>query len=116
MFQLRHMGGALARRSPGAGARATLPGEVNLFTLGVAEDDEAAQAVGARIARLVAAAQPHRAGRLPELRRGARRCERVLRRRHVGRLREVKALYDPQDLFMGNHYIPPAEQSARRAA
>ena len=27
MLQLRHMGGALARETPGAGARATLPGE-----------------------------------------------------------------------------------------
>jgi hypothetical protein len=24
------------------------------------------------------------------------------------RLREVKALYDPQDLFKGNHHVPPA--------
>ena len=24
------------------------------------------------------------------------------------RLREVKALYDPGDLFKGNHHIPPA--------
>ncbi|MGH9458269.1 MAG: FAD-binding oxidoreductase, partial [Thermoanaerobaculia bacterium] len=55
MFQLRHMGGALARKSPGAGARATLGGEVNLFTLAVVEDDEAAHAADQRIARLVAA-------------------------------------------------------------
>ena len=25
------------------------------------------------------------------------------------RLRQVKALYDPTDLFKGNHHIPPAE-------
>jgi FAD/FMN-containing dehydrogenase len=25
------------------------------------------------------------------------------------RLREVKALYDPTDLFKGNHHIPPAD-------
>jgi len=27
------------------------------------------------------------------------------------RLRQVKALYDPSDLFQGNHHIPPAELS-----
>jgi hypothetical protein len=27
------------------------------------------------------------------------------------RLRQVKALYDPSDLFKGNHHIPPAERS-----
>jgi hypothetical protein len=27
------------------------------------------------------------------------------------RLRMVKALYDPSDLFKGNHHIPPAEAS-----
>src|SRR5688572_23482648 len=65
LFNLRHMGGALARKSPGAGARATLPGEVSLFALGVAPDDEAADAVKARIGRLVSAAQAYRAGEYP---------------------------------------------------
>jgi hypothetical protein len=27
------------------------------------------------------------------------------------RLRDVKALYDPQDLFRGNHHVPPAPRS-----
>ena len=27
------------------------------------------------------------------------------------RLRQVKALYDPSDLFKGNHHIPPARVS-----
>ena len=66
MFQLRHMGGALARKSPGAGARATLPGEVSLFALGVAPDERRRPGgASARIDRLVAAAQPHRAGDYP---------------------------------------------------
>ena len=83
MFQLRHMGGALARKSPGAGARATLPGEVSLFTLGVAPDEDAV-AGGAgpdRPSRRGGAAAPRRP--VPELRRGARRRERLLRRRDV---------------------------------
>ena len=49
--------------------------------------------------------------RLPELRRGAGRRERVLRRPPTWqRLREVKALYDPSDLFKANHPIPPSAE------
>ena len=42
---------------------------------------------------------------LPELRRGAGGTERLLRRRDLGRLRAVKALYDPEDLFRANHPV-----------
>ena len=108
MFQLRHMGGALARKSPEAGARATLPGEVNLFALGVAPDDAAAQAVEARIGRLVTAAQAQRVGRYPNFVEEPADASTFFDAFTWRRLREVKALYDPQDLFKGNHYIPPA--------
>src|SRR3712207_8813665 len=49
MMQLRHMGGALARKKPGAGARATLPGEVSMFSLGVTGDPESRAAVKATL-------------------------------------------------------------------
>ena len=106
MLQLRHMGGALARATPGAGARATLPGEICMFALGVVIDEASDAAVQAALADIDAAVLPHRAGALPQLRRGARRRQRLLRRR-PGRLRAVKARYDPADLFVGNHHIPP---------
>jgi hypothetical protein len=109
LFNLRHMGGALARKSPGAGARATLPGEVSLFALGVAPDDEAFQAVQARVDRLVAAAQPHRAGEYPNFVEEPADASTFFDGETWARLREVKALYDPRDLFKGNHYIPPAD-------
>jgi hypothetical protein len=109
------MGGALARKSPGAGARATLPGEVSLFTLGVAPDGDTLQAVHDRIDRLVAAAQPHRAGRYPNFVEEPADASTFFDAETWQRLREVKALYDPQDLFKGNHYVPPAER-IRRAA
>jgi hypothetical protein len=28
----------------------------------------------------------------------------------------VKALYDPDDVFKGNHHIPPADREVRSAA
>jgi FAD/FMN-containing dehydrogenase len=115
LFNLRHMGGALARKSPGAGARATLPGEVSLFALAVVEDDEAAHAADERIARLVAAAQPYRAGEYPNFVEEPADASAFFDAETWQRLREVKALYDPQDMFKGNHHVPPAER-VRRAA
>jgi len=32
------------------------------------------------------------------------------------RLRAVKAAYDPQDMFRGNHHVPPAEAGGERLA
>ena len=115
LFNLRHMGGALARKSPGAGARATLPGEVSLFALAVVEDDDAAQAADARIARLVAAAQPYRAGEYPNFVEEPADASAFFDADTWARLREVKAAYDPQDMFKGNHHVPPAER-IRQAA
>jgi hypothetical protein len=115
MFQLRHMGGALARRSPGAGARATLGGEVNLFALGVVMDEESGRKVERTIARLVDAAQPHGVGHYPNFVEEPADASTFFDARTWRRLREVKALYDPQDLFKGNHHVPPAER-VRRAA
>ena len=43
LVQLRHLGGALARRTPGAGARATLPGTYCVFSLGVPVDESSAE-------------------------------------------------------------------------
>ena len=45
ILQFRHMGGALARELPGAGARATLPGEVCAMALGVVMDEASDVAV-----------------------------------------------------------------------
>src|SRR3954463_8095329 len=42
MVELRQMGGAMSRREPGAGARATLPGDFVILALGVVPDDQTA--------------------------------------------------------------------------
>jgi FAD/FMN-containing dehydrogenase len=116
MFQLRHMGGALARKSPGAGARATLGGEVNLFTLAMVEDDEAAQAADERIARIVAAAQPYRAGEYPNFVEEPADASAFFDAQTWARLRQVKAAYDPDDMFKANHHVPPAARIRQAAA
>ena len=96
-----------AGETPGAGARATLPGELSLFALGVSGGRRPRRRRGATSSVDGPSALPRR--RLPELRRGAGRHEPLLRRGHVGAAARAKALYDPSDLFQGNHHIPPAE-------
>jgi hypothetical protein len=107
MLQLRHTGGALARRPPGAGARATLPGEVSMLALGVTADEDSAAAVQATLEAVEDALRPHQAGHYPNFVEHPADASEFFDPDTWTRLREVKALYDPEDLFKGNHHIPP---------
>jgi FAD/FMN-containing dehydrogenase len=109
MAQLRHMGGALARKEPGAGARATLPGELSMFAIGIAPDAAAVQAVQSTLEEIQDAVRPYRAGFYPNLVEEPADASAFFDPQTWSRLREVKALYDPQDLFKANHHIPPAK-------
>jgi len=106
MVQLRHMGGALSRREPGAGARATLPGEVCVFGLGVVPDAAAEPAVLAELDALSAAVAGRRVGDYPNFVEERADVRGFFDEITWERLRRVKALYDPQDLFKANHHIP----------
>jgi hypothetical protein len=109
MAQLRHMGGALARVAPGAGARATLPGEIALFAIGIVDGEEAAAAVGSSLDTLYRALAPYRAGDYPNFVEEPADASTFFDADTWARLREVKAGYDPEDVFKANHHIPPAE-------
>jgi hypothetical protein len=108
MVQLRHLGGALARADAGAGARATLPGEICAFSLGVAPDEDAARATRGTLARIDGALDPYRVGDYPNFVEEPADVRGFFDELTWRRLREVKALYDPDDLFQANHPIPPA--------
>ena len=116
MMQLRHMGGALARKAPGAGARATLPGTVSQFALGVPEDEASAAAVQESLEAVKAALGRHRVGDYPNFVEEPADASAFFDADTWSRLREVKSLYDPADMFKGNHHVPPAERAAARAA
>jgi FAD/FMN-containing dehydrogenase len=116
MVQLRHMGGALARTAPGAGARATLPGEVSLFTLGVTPDDESTKAVNEYLGAVEMTLRRHRVGEYPNFVEEPADASAFFDAETWARLREVKAEYDPDDLFRGNHHIAPAARQERAAA
>jgi FAD binding domain-containing protein len=113
MLQFRHMGGALARETPGAGARATLPGEVAMLGLGVVVDDASDVAVHEALTGLEAAVRPYRAGDYPNFVEVPADASAFFEPRVWRRLQEVKAIYDPADLFAGNHHIPPAATPER---
>ena len=111
ILQFRHMGGALARKAPGAGARATLPGEVCMIALGAVFDEPSDAAVRSALADVEAAVLPHRAGDYPNFVETPADASGFFDSDTWARLREVKAHYDPTDLFKGNHHIPPAGQN-----
>jgi FAD/FMN-containing dehydrogenase len=108
MLQLRQMGGALARATPGAGARATLPGDVSMFALGAVFDEPMREAVHAALADVDAALQPYRAGYYANFVEEPADAGAFFDPATWARLRAVKAAYDPADVFVGNHHIPPA--------
>ena len=115
LIQVRHMGGALARRTPGAGARATLPGNYCVFSLGVPVDEPSSEQVARYLGAADRAADPYRVGEYPNFVEHPAETSRFFDPRTWARLREVKAMRDPEDLFRGNHHIPPATVPASEA-
>jgi FAD/FMN-containing dehydrogenase len=108
MLQFRQMGGALGRTAPGAGARATLPGEICMVALGVVVDEASEAAVRSALADVDAALLPHRAGNYPNFVEVPADASTFFDADTWARLRRVKTQYDPTDLFKGNHHIPTA--------
>src|SRR3954452_13397173 len=108
MLQFRQMGGALAQPAPGAGARATLPGDISMFALGAVFDEPGREAVRTALADVDDALRPPRAGHYPNFVEEPADASAFFDPETWGRLRAVKAAYDPADMFAGNHHIPPA--------
>jgi len=111
LLQLRHMGGALSRRPADAGARATLPGRICVFGLGVVPDAGAEPSVMEQLDAVSAAVAAHRAGDYPNFVEEPADASGFFDADTWERLRRVKALHDPQDLFRGNHHVPPATRA-----
>jgi hypothetical protein len=112
MVQLRHMGGAMARRTPGAGARATLPGTVSLFSLTMVEDAADVPAIRDRLDAVHAATADHQVGRYANFVERPADAATFFDPATWERLRDVKTLYDPDDLFRGQHHVPPRPGTA----
>jgi hypothetical protein len=114
ILQMRHMGGALARETPGAGARATLPGEVCVMALGAVFDEAGDVAVRDALADVDAIVRPYRAGEYANFVETPSDASAFFAPDVWARLREVKRRYDAADLFAGNHHVPPAAAASDR--
>jgi FAD binding domain len=108
ILQFRHMGGALARTAPGAGAVAKLPGQVCAMALGVVMDEASDASVRDALADFGAAMRPYRAGLYANFVEETVDASAFFAPLVWERLRAVKTLYDPADMFAGNHHVPPA--------
>ncbi|MBA2954389.1 FAD-binding oxidoreductase [Nocardioides sp. CGMCC 1.13656] len=108
LVEFRHLGGALHRATPDAGARATLPGEIGMLSLGVVPVPEAEPAVREALGGVAAATADQRVGDYPNFVMQPTDASRFFDAPTWARLRQVKAAYDPGDLVRGNHHVPPA--------
>ncbi|HEY7692796.1 MAG TPA: FAD-binding oxidoreductase [Gaiellaceae bacterium] len=111
LVEFRHLGGALGRHEPGAGARATLPGEICMLGLGVVPEASAEPAVVSELAAISVALAPNHVGDYPNFVDRPSDASVFFDADTWQRLRQVKAAYDPEDVFKGNHHIPPAAPS-----
>ena len=106
MAELRHVGGALARAAEGHGALAKLDAEYVFFAAGMAASPEMAAVSESAIDRATEAMRPYENGR-----RYSNFTEKAVDARAIygedvhARLREVKAGYDPDDVFRANHRL-----------
>jgi FAD/FMN-containing dehydrogenase len=108
-FELRLLGGALARAAEGHGALARLDGAFSVFAGGVAPDAAARVAVDERLeavrARLAPWAMPQA---LLNNARGGTDPARAFDEATWARLGRVRAAYDPGRLIVSNHPEPGA--------
>ena len=107
--ELRHLGGALARRTPGSGALSHLPTEYALFCLAIAPVPELAELGLADARKVTAAMAPWSSGthflNFSE--------DRVDPRTGYDadawtRLQAIRAAVDPAGVFLANHEVPAA--------
>ena len=107
--QLRHMRGAVGRAPGHAGSRGRLEGELAMFAVGVVPDPAFAPIVRDSLAGVKEAVKSHRlTAAYASFAEEPADARSFYDTATWARLCAVKALYDPSDLFRGNHHIPPA--------
>ena len=108
-FEIRHVGGAVARPKPEHGAAAAFAAPYITFAVGAAPSPDAKRAVKATVSALREALEPwtaeHTYMNFAETRRDAKT---FFSEQAYHRLRRIKAKYDPADVMRSNHPIPPA--------
>jgi FAD/FMN-containing dehydrogenase len=108
MLELRQLGGALREAPDGAGALGSLRGEYVLYGVGLPMGEGMAEAIGAHVGRIRRAMEPWSAGPYVNFAETRIDLADAFGDATYARLREVKAAYDPGDLFRSNHPVEPA--------
>ena len=107
--ELRHLGGAVARRDSRHGAIDAWEAPYSMFAVGVAPTPEAREVVGGAVARLRETLAPWEAEHTYlNIAESRRRATSLFSSASYHRLRRIKAIVDPTDLIRSNHPIPPA--------
>jgi FAD/FMN-containing dehydrogenase len=108
--ELRPLAGALARPRREHGARGTFGAEYAMFAVGMALTPEMKAAVEAHAARVVEAMRRYHSddGYLNFAENAGDGAALFGDQDVYGRLRAIKTAYDPGDVFLSNHPIPPA--------
>jgi FAD/FMN-containing dehydrogenase len=108
-LEVRHLGGAIERPRVEHGARGTFPGRYLMFGVGMVMGPGAKEAIEAHAGRIVEALREHHSesGYL-NFAEAAMDPAGLYDAESYGRLRAIKAGYDPEELFRANHAIPPA--------
>ena len=115
--ELRHAGGALARRAPGGGAVSAIEGRFLMNAVGMAPTPEAAAAVRAHVELVQSALGRWDAGRaFGNFATKRERGERLFGEVTYRRLQAVKATVDPDDVFRSNHPVRLPAAEVRQAA
>jgi hypothetical protein len=116
--EVRHAGGALGRKAPGAGALASLEGQFLMFAVGMTPTPEMSSAVHAHVELVQNALAPWDSGRMYlNFAEKRQRGERLFGDLTYRRLQTVKAAVDPYDVFRSNHPVRlPSAPEVRRAA
>lgn len=106
MVQFRHVGGALHRAAPGAGVRATVPGDITMYSVGILADPALAPAVIAEQDRLDAIVAPTAIGRFSGFVEAVVDTRELYPAESWDRLCEVVSAYDPDRLFRASKPVP----------
>jgi FAD binding domain/Berberine and berberine like len=107
--ELRHLGGAVARRDSRHGAIDAWEAPYAMYALGVAPTPEAREAVDGAVARLRETLAPWEAEHTYlNFADSRRKAASLFSSASYHRLRRIKAIIDPTDLIRSNHPVPPA--------
>jgi hypothetical protein len=104
--EIRQLGGALGRATPGAGARATFDGAFLLFGVGVPMTADQADALDRQLTRLLDAMRPWSTGTkyLNFAERGGDASD-AYGEGVYERLQAIRRAWDPEERLVGSHRI-----------